>query len=102
LVQGSDGYFYGTTSDDGQDNSGTVFRLAVLPVIQAITLTNSAVSLTWSTEVKGTYELQYLSDLNSTNWTNLGKPITAIGGTLTAIDSVTKGSQRFYRLALLP
>jgi uncharacterized repeat protein (TIGR03803 family) len=102
LVQGSDGYFYGTTSDDGQNNSGTVFRLGVLPVFQPATLTNGTLSLTWSTEAGASYQLQYLSDLNSTNWTNLPSPVTASGGTLTAIDSVTKGPQRFYRVVLLP
>jgi uncharacterized repeat protein (TIGR03803 family) len=101
LVQGSDGYFYGTTSDDGQDNSGTVFRLAVLPVLQAVTVTNSTLSLTWSTEVGGTYQLQYLSDLDSTNWTNFSDPVTAVGGTLTASDFVTNRPQRFYRVILM-
>ena len=101
LVQGSDGYFYGTTSDDGQDNSGTVFRLAVLPTFQAVTLTNGTLSLTWSTEVGGKYQWQYLTDLNSTNWINQGNAVTAVGGTLTASDSVTNGSQRFYRVVLM-
>jgi len=102
LVQAGDGYFYGTTLHGGPDNSGTVFRLAVLPTFQAITLTNGTLSLTWSTEPGVSYQLQYLSDLNSTNWTTLDDPVTGVGGTVTAIDSVTKGSQRFYRLVLLP
>jgi uncharacterized repeat protein (TIGR03803 family) len=110
LVQGSDGSFYGTTQNYGQGGGGqgpggTVFRLTVVPVppaFQAVTLTNSTLSLTWSTEAGGTYQVQYASDLKSTNWTNLGGPITATGATLTATDSVTSAPQRYYRVVLSP
>jgi uncharacterized repeat protein (TIGR03803 family) len=101
LVQGSDGNFYGTTSGGGLVGGGTVFRLTIVPEFQAATLTNSTLSLTWSTEAGGTYQLQYNSDLSSTNWINLGSPFTATGATLSTADSVTNGPQRFYRLVLL-
>jgi prepilin-type N-terminal cleavage/methylation domain-containing protein len=74
----------------------------LLPTFQAVTLTNGTLSLTWSTEVSGTYELHYLSDLNSTNWTNLAGPVTAVGGTLSGNDFVTNAPQRCYRVVLLP
>jgi hypothetical protein len=48
------------------------------------------------------YQLQYNSDLTSTNWTNLGSPIPATASTLTATDTLTHGPQRFYRLVLAP
>jgi hypothetical protein len=48
------------------------------------------------------YQLQFNSDLTSTNWTNLGSPIPAIASTLTATDTLTHGPQRFYRLVLSP
>jgi hypothetical protein len=48
------------------------------------------------------YQLQYNSDLSSSNWTNLGSAVTATGGTLSAIGSVTNGPRRFYRVVLLP
>jgi len=60
-----------------------------------------AASLTWSTEARGTYQLQYNSDLSSSNWTNLGSPVTAAGATLSATDSVTNGPRRFYRAVAL-
>ncbi len=97
LVQGRDGSFYGTTT------AGIVFRLSIVPsapLIQPVTLGNSAVSLTWSTEAGGTYQLQYTSDLSSPNWTNLGSTFSGNGETLTTTDSITNGPQRFYRLAL--
>jgi uncharacterized repeat protein (TIGR03803 family) len=101
LVQGSDGSFYGTTTYGGV-GGGTVFRLTIVPEFQAVTLTNSTLSLTWSTEAGGVYQLQYNSDLSSTNWINLNGPAKATGATLSTTDSLTNGPQRFYRLALLP
>jgi hypothetical protein len=73
-----------------------------LPEFQAVTLTNGTLSLTWSTEAGGMYQLKYNSDLTSTHWTNLGTPIPATAATLTATDSLTNGPQRFYRLLLQP
>jgi uncharacterized repeat protein (TIGR03803 family) len=102
LVQGSDGSFYGTTSGGGPYGNGTIFRLTIVPEFQAVTLTNSTLNLTWSTEAGGTYQLQYNSDLSSSNWINLGSPFAAIGATLSTTDSVTKAPQRFYRLVLSP
>ena len=101
-MQGTDGAFYGTTYAGGQSNGGTVFRITIAPVFQAMTLTNDTLNLIWSAEVGGTYQLQCNSDLNSTNWTNLGGPVTASGAALTASDSVTNAPQRFYRLVLAP
>jgi uncharacterized repeat protein (TIGR03803 family) len=106
LVQGSDGNFYGTTYGGGIGGGGTVFRLSVVappaPAFQAVTLTNSTLSLTWTTEAGNVYQLQYNSDLDSTNWINLGSALTATGTALTFADSISNGPQRFYRLVLLP
>jgi uncharacterized repeat protein (TIGR03803 family) len=102
LVQSSDGSFYGTTYNGGVVGAGTAFRLTVVPEFQAVTVTNGTLSLTWSTEAGGTYQLQYNSDLTSSNWTNLGSAVTAAGATLSGTDSVTNAPQRFYRLVISP
>ena len=102
LVQGSDGSFYGTTVNGGQGGGGTVFRLTIVPEFQAMTLANSTLSLTWSTEAGGTYQLQWNADLSSSNWTNLRGPVTATGPALIATDSVTNAPRRFYRMVLSP
>jgi uncharacterized repeat protein (TIGR03803 family) len=102
LVQGSDGNFYGTTSGGGAGGAGTVFRLTIVPEFQAVTLTNSTLSLTWTAEAGRRYQLQYNSDLSSSNWTNLTNAVTAAGATLSTTDSVTNAPRRFYRLVLLP
>jgi uncharacterized repeat protein (TIGR03803 family) len=105
LAQGNDGNFYGTTSSGGDSGFGTVFRLTVAwaaPVFQPVSLTEGTLGLTWTTEAGGTYQLQYNSDLSSSNWTNLGSAATAIGATLSATEAVANGPPRFYRVALLP
>jgi uncharacterized repeat protein (TIGR03803 family) len=106
LVQGSDGYFYGTTEGGGVDGMGTVFRLAVVvaaaPMFQGAVLTGSALMLTWSTAVGGMYQLQNNSDLIANYWTNVSGRMIATGGTLTTTNSITNGPQRFYRLVLVP
>jgi uncharacterized repeat protein (TIGR03803 family) len=104
LEQGSDGSFYGTTSEGGDNGfgAGTVFRMTVVPEFQPVTLNNGTLNLTWSTEVGGRYQLQYNTDLSSSNWINLGSASTATGATLNTTDSVTNGPRRFYRLVLSP
>jgi uncharacterized repeat protein (TIGR03803 family) len=102
LVQGGDGNFYGTTQTGGTYGYGTVFRLTVLPEFLALTLTYSMLNLTWSTEAGGLYQLQYNSDLSSSNWINLGSPITGTGPAFSTNDSIMNGSQRFYRVVLSP
>ena len=102
LVPGSDGSFYGTTYDGGVGSAGTIFRLTIVPEFQTVTQTNNTLSLTWSTEAGGKYQLQFNSDLSSTNWTSLGSPFTATGATCCTTDCVTNGPQRFYRLVLSP
>jgi hypothetical protein len=72
------------------------------PVFQAVKLTQDTLYLTWSTEAGASYQLQYHSDLNSTNWTRLGGPLTATGPTLSATDCATNGPARFYRAVRLP
>lgn len=89
----------------GAGGAGTVFRPAIVlaaPLLQAATLTNRTLGLTWSTEAGGTYQPQLSSDLGSSNWANLGSAVTAAGAVLSATDPVTNGPRRFYRVALSP
>jgi uncharacterized repeat protein (TIGR03803 family) len=101
LVQGSDGYFYGTTFNGGECGVGTVFRLIVGLAFQAVTVTDGLLNLTWTTDPGKTYQLQFNSDLSSTNWANLDSIVTATGATLSATDWATNRT-RFYRVVLSP
>ena len=98
LVRGNDGSFYCTSG--GGAGYGAILRITIGPVFKAITLTNSTLTLTWSTDAGSTYQLQYKSQLNSDNWLNLGSPILAAGWTLSATDSVANDPQRFYRVVV--
>ncbi len=104
LVQGADGNFYGTTSEGGANGLGTVFQLSVplRPVIQALTLTNGTVTLTWSAVAGQTYRVQYSDDLTQTNWTFLSKPSVANSGVMTATDfsGIPSSGHRSYRVVL--
>jgi uncharacterized repeat protein (TIGR03803 family) len=107
LVPGTDGSFYGTTTIGGTGyvyNStyglGTIFRIVLQPVFQFITPTNGGVALTWSVMPGQTCQLQASTDLNSTNWINLGTAVTATNATANAFDFMGSNSQRFYRIML--
>jgi uncharacterized repeat protein (TIGR03803 family) len=72
------------------------------PVFQTITQTNGTVSLAWSTFSGQIYQLQYNPDLSSSGWINLGNSITATNSLTTFSDVIGTGTQRFYRVVLLP
>jgi probable HAF family extracellular repeat protein len=69
------------------------------PVFLSITQTGDTVSFTWTTVPFYTYQVKYNSDLTSTNWNDLGSPVTATGSTLSATDALTP-PQRFYRVLM--
>ena len=99
LVQGRDGNFYGTTSQGGTDNAGTVFRLTIVPQPQ-LTMTPSGpyVILTWPTNYSG-FTLQSTTNLGSAAvWSTNSSPPVVIGGDDVVI-STASGNQQFYRLS---
>jgi NHL repeat len=94
------------------DSHGTIFvpdqvnntiRMGVpLPVFQSVAHTNDHIALTWSAAPGQTFQLQYKSDLTSATWTNLGSPITAASGTISATDTAGPDQHRFYRVIVQP
>ena len=56
--------------------------------------------ITWSAENLRTYRVQYIDDLNTSNWSNLGD-VTATGPVASTTGVIGAGSQRFYRIQLL-
>lgn len=68
-------------------------------LLSAATILNCGTfSLTWNAVVGETYQLQYTTNLASANWLDLGDPVTATNGTMTASDLAGLNPQRFYRL----
>ena len=102
LLQASDGSFYGTTYGGGVGGVGSVFRLTIQPAFQVVTLTNHTLTLKWSTETGGKYQLQFNPGFSSSTWTNVGATTTASGSTLNGMDSVTNGARRVYRVMVVP
>lgn len=106
LVQGADGHFYGTTyqggfnGPDSVNGYGTVFRIVIPPASQTATQSNGVATFTWSLIPGEQYQVQYGSDLISTNWVNLGDAKTATNTTVSVSDPIGSNPQRFYRVML--
>jgi len=83
-------------------SSGALLTVLFPPSFQTITKSNNSLVLSWSAAQGQKYQLQYKTNLNSTNWFNLGSQITASSGTISASDLIGSNSQRFYRVILLP
>jgi uncharacterized repeat protein (TIGR03803 family) len=110
LVQGSDGYFYGTTYAGGVSGYGTVFRLCVPlnpPANQISAIYSSGTNIVISIpSVAGeTYQLQFRDSLTDGDWTNVaGASVTnSIGALMTLTNSGgALQPQRFYRFVITP
>jgi hypothetical protein len=70
--------------------------------IQTSTMTNGIFQFTWLSFSNISYQIQYSTNLNSTNWLNLGNAIAATNYITTATDSNAFDPQRFYRIRRLP
>ena len=83
-------------------SSGALLTVRFPPSFQTVIKSNNAVVLSWSAAQGQKYQLQFKTNLNSTNWFNLGSQITASGSTVSASDLIGSNSQRFYQVILLP
>jgi uncharacterized repeat protein (TIGR03803 family) len=103
LVQGIDGNFYGTTASGGTNFAyGTVIRFAPPPQFLKTWLTNGAFAFSWSAATGQVYQIQFITALGRTNWSNWPGTIPATNSIATALDAVGTNQQRFYRVALKP
>jgi hypothetical protein len=82
-------------------NSFTVL-VAPRPAISSFSVSDGAVTLVWDAVSGRTYRLQYADSLTETNWSHVLPDITATTSTATATLGVGTGSQRFYRVVVLP
>jgi uncharacterized repeat protein (TIGR03803 family) len=117
LVQGSDGNFYGTTSGGGMTNwcsqgCGTIFKLTVplgpppYPInqITGVQLSGTNVVFSIPSIAYETYQLQFSSSMNPTNWVNVPVSITNSIGALLTLTNFGGASQPqgFYRFDITP
>lgn len=104
LILGADGDFYGTTENGGANDRGSVFRLRLTvppPVFEQVTATGNSLALTWRSVAGEMYQIQFRTNLNQTDWLDLGNAVTATNSTAMMLDSVGPDPQRFYRAVLL-
>jgi uncharacterized repeat protein (TIGR03803 family) len=121
LVQGSDGNFYGTTYQGsttnfnalGDEGYGTVFKLTVplspppWPINQITGVHLAATNIIFNIpSIAGeTYQLQFSSSMNPTNWVNVsGVSITNCIGSILTLTNFAGANQPqgFYRFAITP
>jgi uncharacterized repeat protein (TIGR03803 family) len=104
LVQGNDGYFYGTTYGGGTNGYGTVFRLSAIvppPGFLTVEETGATLTMTWSATVGQSYQMLYKTNLNQPTWNNLNNALTATNPIMTTLDATGPDRQRFYQILLL-
>jgi sugar lactone lactonase YvrE len=72
------------------------------PTLQTFNLQNGQFTFTWDAVSNLTYQLQYSTNLITSNWMNLGGPITATNASASTAVSCGSDGQRFYRVQLVP
>ncbi len=96
------------TADDGFNHIGgsnpfdVIATPLPLPSLQAVGVHAGAVQLTWGAVSGLWYQIQFKTNLNQTDWLNLGGPTNATTGSLWLTDPIGADSQRFYRIQAMP
>ena len=103
LIQASDGNLYGTTEGATVPVTGTgiIFRLVQSPIINQLSVSNGAVTLSWNSFSNAAYRVEYKSSVFDPSWTILTS-VTARDVTTSVFDNSPAADQRFYRVVLLP
>jgi hypothetical protein len=75
---------------------GSVTRSA--PILQPISYAGENVVLRWRATAGITYRVQFKTNLNATNWSDLANPVTAPGPWASLVDTNAALGQRYYRV----
>ncbi len=102
LVQGPDGYLYGTCSSGGSHGAGNVYRVANRARVHlSLTSTGDKV-LSWNAIPGLSYQPQFSTDLVSAQWQSLGVSLVAMNAEMTMTNLAEASSQLFYRVVESP
>ena len=72
------------------------------PLIEAISLSNDLVTISWSSISGKVYRVQANEDLGAPTWSNLPPDVTDTGPSTTHHYPISSGQQSFYRVLLVP
>jgi hypothetical protein len=72
------------------------------PIIESIIASEASITIRWSAVAGRSYLVQYTSKLDEPMWSDLGSDVIANGSTATQADVTTSGTERYYRVVLLP
>jgi hypothetical protein len=95
-------------TDDGSPPSSdsrsftVVVVVAPPPIIESIVTSEGSITIRWRAGAGRSYRVQYTSNLDEPMWSDLGNVVTANGSTATQTDVTTSGTERYYRVVLLP
>jgi hypothetical protein len=64
--------------------------------------TNNLLQFSWNSLAGVAYQLQFSTNLLTTNWVNLGAAINATNSIATTTNNIGPDPQRFYRIRRLP
>ena len=78
--------------------TSSVVTLNVVFFFASAAQNGSAVTFAWQSTTGVSYQVQYTTDLTSSNWLNLGAPIMATNSVTTGSDNLGPDPQRFYRI----
>jgi hypothetical protein len=88
----------------GSVTSAVATLTVVMPavVFQSAILNSNFIDFTWSAPPGLSCQVQYNTNLASTNWLALGPSQTATNGVLSASDAIGPEAEKFYRVLVVP
>ena len=86
---GSDGAIYISTGNSSS------------PTFQGAAVSGAAIGFSWRAIAGQSYQVQYNAGLTPGKWSNLGNPMVATNGVMSASDTVSNSQQRFYRVLFM-
>jgi hypothetical protein len=78
--------------------TSSVVTLNVVFLFQSVAQNGSIVTFSWLTTSNVSYQVQYTTNLASSNWIDLGAAIVATNSVTSATDNLGPDPQRFYRV----
>jgi hypothetical protein len=85
----------------GDNRGGSVVSVDAAPPAPPLSIQVDSVAISWPTVPNQVYQLQYSTDVASTNWQDLGGPVEGTGSNMLYRDPAVAGSpRRVYRVTV--